>query len=181
MQRLFSDGHRRATGLGMDKATMQNLRSLAGVLWILLLPHLAPLAQAQATAQYQQLFSLAPGLGLVTAMAVDSTGNLYLTGGTESASVPATPGAFQTTFGGGVCYAHSGPPDNTTSSFPCPDVFVIKLDPTGKTIYATYLGGSDLDEPTAIAVDAAGNVYVSGSTSSRNFPTTSGAAFSTSA
>jgi len=52
------------------------------------------------------------------------------------------------------------------------DAFVAKLSSTGTVQWATYLGGSDADAPIGIAVDAQGNVYVAGSTSSLDFPTT---------
>lgn len=52
------------------------------------------------------------------------------------------------------------------------DAFVAKLSAAGTVQWATYLGGSDADTPVGIAVDAQGNVYVAGSTSSLDFPTT---------
>src|SRR5438309_5423356 len=56
------------------------------------------------------------------------------------------------------------------------DAFVTKLDPAGSMLlYSTYLGGSGDDEGFGIAVDAAGNAYVTGSTTSSDFPTTAGA------
>ncbi len=91
-------------------------------------------------------------------IAVDSAGNAYVTGLTGSTDFPVTPGAFQTTFGGGI------------------DAFVTKLNPSGTVlVYSTYLGGSSNDYANGIAVDSAGNAYVTGDTSSTNFPTTPGA------
>src|SRR6185503_15660562 len=56
------------------------------------------------------------------------------------------------------------------------NAFVTKLNPTGSSlIYSTYLGGNDSDWGTAIGVDGSGNTYVTGYTSSSNFPTTAGA------
>ena len=55
------------------------------------------------------------------------------------------------------------------------DVFVTKYDPQGNVIYATYFGGSGTDLATAIAVDANGAAYVTGTTSSLNFPVSAGA------
>src|SRR5438309_281207 len=92
-------------------------------------------------------------------IAVDSAGNAYVTGLTDSANFPTTPGAFQTTYGGGNA-----------------DAFVTKLNPTGSAlIYSTYLGGSGEEGGKGIAVDSAGNAYVTGLTDSANFPTTPGA------
>jgi hypothetical protein len=94
-------------------------------------------------------------------IAVDSSGNAYVTGATTSSNFPTTSGAFQTTFA-------DGSPDG--------DAFVTKLNPTGSgLVYSTYLGGSGSDDGHGIVVDSAGNAYVTGSTSSANFPTTPGA------
>jgi hypothetical protein len=99
------------------------------------------------------------GSEAVNGIAVDAAGNAYVTGGTNSSNFPTTAGAFQTT-GGGI------------SS----DAFVTKLNPTGSAlVYSTYLGGSRGDSGFGIAVDAAGNAYVTGDTDSTNFPTTVGA------
>ncbi|MGI8992548.1 MAG: SBBP repeat-containing protein [Bryobacteraceae bacterium] len=85
-------------------------------------------------------------------VAVDRAGNAYVTGWTASTNFPVT-GPFQAKLAGGR------------------DAFVAKLNPTGNTLlYSTYLGGSDYDSGNAIAVDAAGSAYVTGDTSSLNFP-----------
>jgi hypothetical protein len=94
-------------------------------------------------------------------IAVDSAGSAYVTGFVTSLDFPTTPGAFDTTFNG----VH--------------DAFVAKLDPSGSAlVYSTYLGGSDQDIAWGIAIDSAGNAYVTGETRSPNFPTTP-AAFDT--
>ena len=88
-------------------------------------------------------------------IAVDSAGNAYVTGNTYSSDFPTTPGAFQTNYGGNR------------------DAFVTKINPTGSAlVYSTYLGGSGEDLGFGIAVDSAGNAYVTGYTGSNNFPTT---------
>jgi hypothetical protein len=98
-------------------------------------------------------------------IAVDSGGNAYVTGFTNSTDFPTTAGAFQTASGAGVC-----------SGLVCNDAFVVKLDPTGATLlYGTYLGGNESDVGLGIAVDATGNAHVTGGTFSTNFPTTAGA------
>jgi hypothetical protein len=90
-------------------------------------------------------------------IAVDGTGNAYITGSTGSTDFPMTPGAFQPTLAGQA------------------DAFVTKLDLTGSTlVYSTYLGGSGTDEGRGIAVDGTGNAYVAGRTDSEDFPTTTG-------
>jgi hypothetical protein len=102
-------------------------------------------------------------------IAVDGAGNAYVVGTTQSTNFPTRTGSFDRTFNGGVV-----------------DVFVTKINPTGTAlVYSTYLGGTPAAVPAggsdpfefgrAIAVDAAGNAYVAGQTTSANFPTTSGA------
>ena len=88
-----------------------------------------------------------------SAIAVDASGQVFVTGTAVSADFP-TEKALQPASGGGQ------------------DAFVMKLDASGRVpIYSTYLGGSGDDAGTGIAVDAAGKVYVSGRTTSTNFPT----------
>ncbi len=94
-------------------------------------------------------------------IAVDTSGNAYITGYTYSDDFPTTPGAFQTT---------------KNDDKHLPSAFVTKVNPTGSAlVYSTYLGGSGLTNGRAIAVDASGNAYVTGDTSSSDFPTTPGA------
>ncbi len=103
-----------------------------------------------------------------SAIAVDSAGNAYITGFTFNSTFPTTPGTVQTTFGGGIC--------EPVSNGACSDAFVTKLNPTGSgLVYSTFLGGNGADSGIGIAVDTAGNAYVTGDTKSVNFPTTGGA------
>jgi hypothetical protein len=92
------------------------------------------------------------------AIAVDANGNAYAAGSTDSINFPTTPGAFRSFFAGGF-----------------DDPFVAKLNPAGGLVYSTYLGGSNNDRGSGIAVDGSGNAYVVGSTWSLDFPTTPGA------
>ncbi len=95
-------------------------------------------------------------------IALGAAGNAYVTGYTVSTNFPTTAGAFQTTFAGGDGYLG--------------DAFVTKLNPAGSgLLYSTYLGGSGADSASGIAVDAAGNAYVTGTTHSTDFPITAGA------
>ena len=92
------------------------------------------------------------------AIAVDSAGNAYITGYTTSTNFP-TANALQVALNG------------TAGSQATRDAFVTKINAAGTAlIYSTYLGGSAGDEARGIAVDASGNAYVVGFTSSTNFP-----------
>ena len=87
------------------------------------------------------------------AIALDSAGNPYIAGVTNSTNFPVTAGAFQTALNGAQ------------------NVFIAKLTSNGQSLaYSTYLGGEGTDWATGIAISAAGNAYVSGYTSSVNFP-----------
>src|SRR5262249_7374857 len=87
-------------------------------------------------------------------IAVDSAGNAYITGRSQSTDFP-TANPMQGSNAGGD------------------DAFVTKLNNTGSArVYSTYLGGNLLDICEGIAVDGAGNAYVTGYTRSTNFPTT---------
>jgi hypothetical protein len=98
--------------------------------------------------------------GSALAIAVDSAGKAYITGSVQ-AGWPVTAGAFQPSFGGDV------------------DAYVSVIDPSlsgaASLVYSTYLGGSDYDYGASIAVDAFGNVYVTGRTYGPHFPVTAGA------
>ena len=95
-----------------------------------------------------------------SAIVVDDAGNAYVTGSTSSSAFPTTPGAFDTAISPGADF----------------DGFLTKLDAAGTSlIYSTYLGGAGSDAGTGVAIDAAGNVYVAGSTASPDFPITPGA------
>lgn len=100
------------------------------------------------------------GSDSATGIAVDGSGNAFITGGTTSTNFP-TSNPEQKAGGGNS------------------DVFVTELDPTGGSlVYSTYIGGSGYDKGTGIALDSSGNAYVTGYTSSPDFPTSS-KAFST--
>lgn len=91
------------------------------------------------------------------AIAIDASGDAFISGSTTSANFPVTEGALQTSLHGST------------------NAFVTKMNPTGtKALYSTYLGGSSGDTAQAIAVDSSGFAYVAGNTNSSDFPTTSG-------
>ncbi len=86
-------------------------------------------------------------------IAVDSKGNVYLTGATRSPDFLVVNG-FQSTVAGGF-----------------DDAFLVKLDPTGQIVYSTFLGGTGNEAGWAIAVDDNGTAYIVGNTNSSDFPT----------
>ncbi len=93
-----------------------------------------------------------------TGIAVDALGAAYVTGFTQSAAFPVTDGAFDTTLNGGYG-----------------DGFVAKLVPAGSALdYSAFLGGAGHDEPQDIATDGNGAAYVTGMTTSFDFPVTPG-------
>ena len=97
-------------------------------------------------------------------IALDAAGNAYVAGQTLSSNFPVTSGAMQTSYRGGGRIGLLGG-----------DAFVTKLNATGTAlVYSTYLGGSGDERALGIAVDPAGNAYVTGSTTSANFPVTAG-------
>ncbi len=92
---------------------------------------------------------------LASEIAVDSSGNAYVTGQTTSSDFPTTGGALDTT-------------QNST------DAFVSKLNAAGSALtYSTYLGGTAVERGEGITVDTSGNAYVTGHTTSSDFPTVS--------
>ena len=96
------------------------------------------------------------------AIAVDANGYAFITGRTDSTDFPASANAFQ------------------SQNFGTTNVFVTCLDPNGDTgvnalVYSTFLGGSNDDEGYAIAIDNQDNAYVTGVTSSSDFPYSPGA------
>jgi hypothetical protein len=93
------------------------------------------------------------GSELHPTIAVDSALDMYVTGATSSTDFPVTDGS-------------------TLKAGATTNVFVAKFDPTGANLlFASYIGGTGADSPVGIAVDAANNVYVAGTTTSTDFPT----------
>ncbi len=94
------------------------------------------------------------GYGITT----DINNNVLFAGSTSSSGFPVSGGAFQSSYGGGTF-----------------DAFVVKLDPGGVRLWGTFCGGSGADEGYAITSDYLGNVAITGSTKSTNFPVSAGA------
>jgi hypothetical protein len=117
--------------------------------------HLSPSGSALVYSTFLGANGLG-GIEAVQGIAVDGQGNAYVTGQTFGTDFP-TLNAIQPTFGGG-----NG------------DAFVTKFTPMGLLAYSTYLGGGDgfsgTDKGSAIAVDSAGQAYITGFTTSSDFP-----------
>jgi hypothetical protein len=111
------------------------------------------------------------GRDYARAVVVDATGHAYVTGFTDAYDFPTTASAFQPVASGRISGGIGEPLD---------DVFVAKFTPDGSSlVYSTYIGGSHdstllelngVDEAHGIAIDAQGYAYITGSTSSTNFP-----------
>lgn len=98
------------------------------------------------------------GIDIANGIAINASGNAYVTGFSDSVDFPVTPGAFQTVKAVAV------------------DAFVTKLSASANAlVYSTYLGGDGIDAANGIALDAAGNASIAGLTVSTDFPTTADA------
>ncbi len=94
---------------------------------------------------------------LITGLADDSSGNLYIVGSTDTTNFPTTSGAYMTAFPG-------------TYQSVC---FIAKFDTSGEMVYSSYLGGTGYSSPAGVAVDASGYAYVAGYDDGQdNFPVT---------
>ncbi len=124
---------------------------------------LIALAAAQAAGAASYTFSSffggnnVVGRDVATAVAVDGSGNTYVVGSTSSSpGFPTTAGVVQPASAGGD------------------DIFVAKFDGGGSLVYSTLLGGSGNDNPLAVTVDSTGAAYLTGTTTSADFPVTVG-------
>ncbi|MDR3627411.1 MAG: SBBP repeat-containing protein, partial [Ignavibacteriaceae bacterium] len=101
------------------------------------------------------VYSTFIGNGYATAIAIDTNNNAYITGRTDDSNFPTTQGVYQSNLNGVY------------------NTFITKLNNLGSSlIYSTYLGGSNMDLCTSIALDKSNNVYITGYTESKNYPIT---------
>ena len=120
-------------------------------------PFVAKLNAAGTALVYSTVFGTSSAEG-THGIAVDGAGNAYVAGSAVSSGLPLIPDPPICTYQGGQ------------------DGFIIKFNQAGNAmLYSTYLGGTDEDVPSSIAVDGAGQAYVTGQTKSIDFKTTSGA------
>lgn len=166
---LGGSGDDRAWGIAVDAA---GCAYVAGETWSANFPRSTRPAPASGNQEAFVVKLNAAGTGIVyatffggrsrdsaRAIALDAAGNAYIAGFTYSTDFPTTVGAYRTSAAGQE------------------DAFVAKLNPAGTgLVYSTILGGAGSDFATGIAVDAGGNAYVSGYTSSTAFPVTASAA-----
>lgn len=103
------------------------------------------------------------GFDSSSGIATDINGNIIITGITESTNFPVSSGAFQTSVAPSVTGPNNG------------DVFIIKFDPNGNRLWATYYGGKYYDSGLGVTTDKVGNVLITGVTHSGTFPITAGA------
>ena len=136
-------------------ARVKELRSTVLVVsGLVAMAHLCqPAVAAQPAVSYSTYFGGAQ-VDAATAVATDANGNIYVAGWTES--VDLAPTVAPQLRGSGV------------------DAFVVKLNAAGTLVFLTVFGGSSEDKAFGIALDRSGNIYVAGSTTSPNFPITSG-------
>ena len=99
------------------------------------------------------------GYEMSWAIAVDYLGRAHITGNTDSADFPITPGAFDFTW-----TPYHG------------DIFITSINEAGSDLtYSSYIGGDGFEEGRSVAIDKAGNFFVAGTTASSSFPVTLGA------
>ena len=108
----------------------------------------------------------------ISAMTVDSGGSAYIAG-TANAALPVTPGAFHTAYNPGTCVSYF--PNSPQTTYRCPVAFAGKLNHEGTALaYLTYLGATN-SGASSIAVDGAGNAWITGTVYSTDLPVTPGA------
>jgi uncharacterized protein (TIGR03437 family) len=121
------------------------------------------------------LGGIGPDIG--NAIAVGPSGKVYVAGETGSNDFPVTRNAYQPVFGGLVIVpliGPSGPP--YVQQYAGGDAFLAELDlSAGTLVFSTFLGGAGVDFAVGVAVDTSGNVLITGTTNSLNFPVTAGA------
>ncbi|MCB8918213.1 MAG: SBBP repeat-containing protein [Ardenticatenaceae bacterium] len=98
------------------------------------------------------------GIDIVRDVTLGDSDQIYLAGETQSAAFPVTPNAFSGSLNGEV------------------DAFLVQIDNFGLLAYGTFLGGSNWDYGSGVALDGENNIYLTGRTLSADFPTTAGSA-----
>ena len=105
------------------------------------------------------------GTDWATGVAMNSAGQVFVTGGTNSANFPVT-AALQSQLGPGVCFG--------STSRNCYDAFISQIAPNGSMPFSTYRGGTDDDVAEGLVLDVSGNLVIVGQAESLAFPVTTG-------
>lgn len=150
-------GYSYSTDFPVTAGAFQTTTTVNGAAWVTKL-------NVGGTAEiYSTFLGGTTGTSAGNSVKVDSLGNAYVTGYTCASDFPTTAGVVQPTFGGDCTNAGG-------------DAFVTKLNPTGSApVFSTYLGGAGDDVGFSIGLDQSNNVYITGRSSSTNYPTTPGA------
>jgi hypothetical protein len=126
----------------------------------LMVYRLDPAAAAGSTLSFGTFLGGA-STDIATGVAGDASGAIYVTGYTSSANFPIAGDSYRTTLNAGS------------------NLFVVKIDPSrsglDRLVYGTYLGGSGVDVATAMQMDQSGGLWLTGYTTSTDFPVTTGA------
>ena len=154
-------GYTYSTDYPVTAGAFQTSTTVNGAAWVTKL-------NVGGTAEiYSTFLGGTTGTSAGNSVKVDSAGNAYVTGYTCASDFPVTAGVVQPTFGGD-CTSAGG------------DAFVTELNSTGSApVFSTYLGGSGDDVGFSIGLDSSNNVYITGRSSSTNYPVTPGAFQST--
>jgi uncharacterized protein (TIGR03437 family) len=136
---------------GVEGMTSHRVFSALFGLWPILT------AASTPTPTYGTYFGGTGDTNVALAVTIGASGEVIVAGYTTSRTLPGTAQAFQSTKANGF-------PNNQ-------DVFVAKFDSTARILlWTTFLGGDSDDVPTGLAVDLSGNIYVTGTTRSSNYP-----------
>ena len=157
----IATGYTYSTDFPVTAGAFQTSTTVNGAAWV------TKLNVGGTTEIYSTYLGGTDGTSAGNSIRVDAPGNAYVTGYTCASDFPTTAGVVQPTFGGD-CTPAGG------------DAFITKLNPTGtKPVFSTYLGGTGDDVGFSIGLDNLNNVYITGRSSSTNYPVTPGAFQST--
>jgi len=145
----------------MERVKLVQCAVIAAALLLLPLGVTQKATEAQASELVWASYLGGSGYDSAQVIAVDSTGNVWVAGDTESTDFPTVEG-FQTG------YADSQDTSIPRTSFG--DLFVAQITPSGTLAFASYLGGSQGDHARGIAVDSTGNAWITGYICSPDFP-----------